>query len=750
MIISYEWLRQYVPLVGLSVDEFSLRMMMAGFNHESTTAVGDDYAVDLEITSNRPDCLGHIGLAREAAVIFGSPLTLPTAVPQESGPAVAELAQLQVDAPHRCPRYIARVIRGAKVGPSPAWLVKRLATIGQPTVNNVVDITNYVLMECGQPLHAFDLARLRGKQIIVREAKAGEKFAAINHKEYTLEPGMTVIADAERPMAIAGIMGGVNSEVSTATTDILIEAADFDPLSVRNAARKLALRSDSSYRFERGVDPEGVEWASRRCCELILELCGGELATGSLDVGPKPAERGPITLRLAQLKRIIGIDIPLGEVLRILTSLGLRPQFGTAGLDITISKDAATGVVVEHTAKLTAGEMRTLNDAFATGDVESIRQLAESKKEVVDILDAAGNTPAVTVIPPSWRRDLSREIDLIEEAARIYGYDKIPEDVGVPMAPSARTDEDRVLGKIRQVLTACGFDEALTISVVDDGLSNSFSPWTDAAPLALQMPILERADKLRRSLVPSLLKARRDNEAVGNRVIELFETAKVYLPRTGQPSQTNQLPQEELMLGLTSGADKPNAFYALKGTIEAVVAALNPAARLETKPTAQPLFAGDKSCELVLAGPNLEGRTLGVLGEVAPAALKKFELRGKTVVAELKIGELIQAAVLVPRYVPTPDYPAIERDINLVVDEKIRWNDIGATVRSCGGTMLESLDLKGEPFRDEQKIGAGKKSFVVTLTLRSRERTLTNTEADELRTRVVDACAKSFGATLRA
>jgi len=745
MIISYEWLRQYVPLVGLSVDEFALRMMMAGFNHESTTAVGDDYAVDLEITSNRPDCLGHIGLAREAAVIFGSPLKLPAAAPQASGPAVAELAQLQVDAPHRCPRYIARVIRGAKVGPSPAWLVKRLATIGQPTVNNVVDITNYVLMECGQPLHAFDLARLRGKRIIVREAKAGEKFAAINHKEYTLEPGMTVIADAERPVAIAGIMGGVDSEVSIATKDILIEAADFDPLSVRNAARKLALRSDSSYRFERGVDPEGVEWASHRCCELILELCGGELATGSLDVGPKPAERSPITLRLAQLKRIIGIDIPLGEVLRILTSLGLRPQFGAAGLDITISKDAATGVVVEHTAKLTAGEMRTLNDAFEQRDLESIRHLTEAKKDAVDILaDVAAATPAVTVIPPSWRRDLSREIDLIEEAARIYGYDKIPEDVGVPMAPSARTDEDRVLGKIRQVLTACGFDEALTISVVDDGLSTSFSPWTDAAPLALQMPILERADKLRRSLVPSLLKARRDNEAVGNRAIELFETAKVYLPRAGQPSQTNQLPQEELMLGLTSGADKPNAFYALKGTIEAVVAALNPAARLETKPTAQPLFAGDRSCELVL-----DGRTLGVLGEVAPAALKKFELRGKTVVAELKISELIKAAVLVPRYVPTPDYPAIERDINLVVDEKVRWNDIAATVRTCGGAMLESLDLKGEPFRDEKKIGAGKKSFVVTLTLRSRERTLTNTEADELRTRVVEACAKGFGATLR-
>jgi len=739
MIISYEWLRQYVPLAGLSVDEFALRMMMAGFNHESTTAVGDDYAVDLEITSNRPDCLGHIGLAREAAVIFGSPLTLPAAAPTETGPAVDALAALQVDAPQRCPRYIARVIRGVKVGPSPAWLVKCLATIGQPTVNNVVDITNYVLMESGQPLHAFDLAKLRGKKIIVREAKTGEKFAAINHKEYTLEPGMTVIADAERPVAIAGIMGGVDSEVSTSTVDLLIESADFDPLSIRNAARKLALRSDSSYRFERGVDPEGVEWASRRCCELILELCGGELATGTLDVGEKPAPRDAVTLRLAQLKRIIGIDIPVGEVLRILTSLGLRPQFGAAGLDITLVKDAGNTVAVDHTTKLNEAEMRQLNDAFEKRDLDAIRKLAEARKDTVEILTTTdASTPSVTVIPPSWRRDLSREIDLIEEAARIYGYDKIPEDVGVPMAPSARTDEDRVLNKIRHVLTACGFDEALTISVVDDALSTSFSPWTDAAPLALQMPILERADKLRRSLVPSLLKARRDNEAVGNRTIELFETAKVYLPRAGH------LPQEELMLGLTSGAEKPNAFFALKGTIEAIVAALAPAAQLETRPTTQPLFVADRACELVLAG-----KSLGVLGEVAPASLKKFELRGKTVVAELKIAELIKAAVLVPRYVPTPDYPAIERDINLVVDESVRWNDIATTVRGCGGDTLESLDLKGEPFRDTQKLGPGKKSFVVTLTLRSRDRTLTNTEADELRTRVVEECGKSFGAILR-
>jgi len=671
MLISYNWLKSLVPL-SVSHDEFALRMMMAGFNHESTTAVGDDFCIDLEITSNRPDCLGHIGLAREAAVLFDSQLQLPAAAPKTGGGKVEDFAGVRVDCPTLCPRFTARVIRGVKVGPSPAWLVRRLTAINQPTINNVVDITNYVLMECGQPLHAYDLAKLRGRQIIVREARKGEKFAAINHKSYDLEPGMCVIADAEQPVGLGGVMGGVDSEVSSSTKDLLIEAADFDPMSIRTTARKLALRSDSSYRFERGVDPEGVDWASRRCCELILELCGGELAAGVIDVGAKPQPRAPITLRLTQLKRIIGIEIPSGTVIRILVALGCSQKLNPGGL---------------------------------------------------------------TVVPPSWRRDLEREIDLIEEAARIYGYDKIPEDVSVPMAPSARTDEDRVLSKVRGVLTACGFDEALTISVVDDQLSDSFSPWTDAAPLALQMPILERADKLRRSLVPSLLKARRDNEAVGNRTIELFETAKIYLPRPGE------LPQENLMLGLASGRD----FFDVKGAIEAIVAALNPQATIEIRPKSFELFAAGRGGEIVV-----NNGIIGVLGELSVAGRKKFDLRGPAVVAELQIEPLVQATVLIPRFVPLPIYPAIERDINLVVDEATPWSDVSTTVRNAGGEWLAACDLKGEPFRDEKKIGPGKKSFVVTLMLQSRERTLTGGEADDVRTRVVEACTKAHGATLRA
>jgi phenylalanyl-tRNA synthetase beta chain len=323
MIVSWNWLKQYVDL-DMTADELTARLMMAGLNHESTTTVSDDVAIDLEVTSNRPDCLGHLGIAREVAVLWQRELRLPAAKPAEGRTAVADLAAVAIEAPELCRRYTARLIRGVKVGPSPAWLANRLRTIGMAVINNVVDVTNYVLMECGQPLHAFDHARLREGRIVVRTSRPGEKFVAIDHRTYDLPPGTCVIADAARAVALGGVMGGAETEVSAATRDVLLESADFAPLAIRNAARKLALFSDSSYRFERGVDPEGVEWASRRAAELILETAGGELAAGVIDVGERPAARQPIVLRFAQLKRVLGIDIDQGEVRRILAALGNR------------------------------------------------------------------------------------------------------------------------------------------------------------------------------------------------------------------------------------------------------------------------------------------------------------------------------------------------------------------------------------------------------------------------------------------
>ncbi|MBN2580372.1 MAG: phenylalanine--tRNA ligase subunit beta [Pirellulales bacterium] len=682
MLISWNWLKQYVAL-DVSAAELQRRLMFAGINIEGEKEVGGDLAIDLEITSNRPDCLGHLGIAREVAVLFDKELKIPAARPAEGKTPAAELTQVRIDCPDLCFRYIARVVRSVKVAPSPKWMTRRLETVGLTPINNVVDISNYVLLECSQPLHTFDYAGLEGHEIVVRRPKPGEKIEAIDHNTYELSPEMCVIADARRPVAIAGVMGGAATEIGPSTRDVLVESAEFDPVAIRSAARKLNLHSDSSYRFERRVDPEGVEWASRRCCELILELAGGELAAGSVDVGQQPPKREPITLRFSQLQRILGIEVPADEVRRILLALG--------NIEANEAADPHPSSLIPHPSSL-------------------------------------------TVIPPSWRRDLTREIDLVEEVGRIHGYEEIPEDVAVPMAPSAKRREDRVLEVIRGVLTAAGLDEALTLSTVDQQLSAAVSPWTTAEPLRSLTPVIRGADRLRRSLIPSLLAARRTNEALSNPEIELFETAKVYLPRPGK------LPDEQWMLGITSGQD----FLTVKGWIEAVADAL----KCPEPPTADDsdlsLFDPQQSCRL-----RLGGQVLGYVGRVLPEGLKEFDLRGSTTVAEIKLGVLVAAANLMPQYAPLPPFPSVTRDVNLVVAEPVRWSDLAATVRAHAGPFFEGLQYR-DTFRDPKRLGAGKKSLLFTIDLRSKEGTLTSPQADAVRDQIVAACREKHGAELRA
>jgi phenylalanyl-tRNA synthetase beta chain len=671
MLISWNWLKDYVD-PGVSADEVTRRLMLAGLNHESTRQIQDDLAIDLEITSNRPDCLGHIGVAREAAVLFDTPLKLPAANPHESSTRVSDLSRVTLQAPTLCPRYTARVIEGVKIKPSPRWMVDRLQTIGIAAINNVVDVTNYVLMECGQPLHAFDLARLEGREIVVREAKAGEKLVAIDHKTYELAAGMCVIADRGRPVGLGGVMGGADTEVGPATTSILIEAARFDPISIRNTARKLNLHSDSSYRFERGLDPEGVDWASRRACELILELAGGQLAAGVIDVGQQPAQRAPVVLRLSQIERILGIQVPEARVRQILQSLGNQIQ--------------------------------------------------------------RADSARIEVVPPSWRRDLTREIDLIEEVARIHGYEAIPEDVHVPMAASARTHRDRVLHRARTALVAAGLDEAMTISAVEERVSESFSPWTDAAALHSPTPILRRADRLRRSLVPSLLLARRVNEAAGNPPVALFETAGVYLPRNGS------LPQEDLMLSIAMSGD----FFAAKGVIEGVLRSIHAETRLEVRPYSHPLFTAGRGVEL-----SLDGERFGFVGEVSGQALKEFELRGAATVAEVRVTALEKEARLIPHAAELSAFPPVTRDLNLVVDESVKWGAVERTVLTSAGPTLEQVSYL-DTYRDDERLGRGKKSLLFSMVLRGRDATLTSAQADQVRDTVLGRCEQEHGARLRA
>jgi phenylalanyl-tRNA synthetase beta chain len=686
MLVSWNWLKQYVTL-DMPLTELERRLMMAGLNHESTEEIGGDMAIDLEVTSNRPDCLGHIGIAREISVLWGKELKIPSARPPEGKTPVEQLTKVRIDCPDLCSRYTARVIRGVKVAPSPGWMARRLETIGLTPINNVVDASNYVLMECGQPLHTFDYIKLKGREIIVRRPIPGETIEAIDHKKYELAPDMCIIADAEDAVAIGGVMGGAATEVIENTTDILVEAAEFNPVSIRNTARRLNLHSDASYRFERRVDPEGLDWASRRCCELILELGGGELAAGSVDVGQGVPHREPVVLRFSQLKRILGIDVPPQRVREILLALG--------NVEATDNKNWS------------------------------------SRAQKIASISSAGES--ITVIPPSWRRDLTREADLIEEVARIHGYEQIPEDVAVPMTSSTRTHADRILEKIRGVLTASGMDEALTLSVVDGQSSASMSPWTAAEPLRSMIPIIRGADYLRRSLIPSLIGARRTNETLSNPEIELFEIAKIYLPRQ------NDLPDEELMLGVTSGRDL--AF--VKGLIEAIVEVLRCKSPLESTNAEISLIDPAQSCQF-----KLGGEILGYMGKLLPEGQKHFDLRGPTTVAEIKIAPLIESADLMPSYVPLPAYPAVTRDINLVVDEAVRWADVAATVYDNGGPYLEHLQYR-DTYRDPKRLGEAKKSLLMTITIRWKDGTLTSQQADEIRDQVVAACRAKHGAELR-
>lgn len=708
MIVSWNWLQDYLEL-QVDPGEVARRLMMAGLNHESSTPVGRDLAIDLEVTSNRPDCLGHLGVAREISVLFDLPLRLPTLqlpamdwlTTQAKASASTSLApqahqevltarssqtqgglQLTLESSDLCYRYSARVIRGVRVGPSPAWLVDRLKTVGLSSINNVVDVTNYVLMECGQPLHAFDFARLGGSQIRIRRAELNEPFVAIDHRTYLLDPTMCVIADSTRPVALGGVMGGAETEVSDATTELLIEAAEFAPLAIRTTARKLHLHSPSSYRFERGVDPRGVDWASRRCCELILQLAGGEVMGEPLVVGHTLPALPTVCLRLDQIPRILGIQVPTATVRRILTALGCQEQ----------QVDAQQ----------------------------------------------------VEYIPPSWRRDLTREIDLIEEVARIHGYDQIPEDAAVPMCPSSRTHSERIQDRLRQVLMAGGFDEAFTVSMVPREWSEAFSPWTTHAPLTSSTPMkgilaeapqdLSAADTIRRSLIPSLLEARRYNESVGNTDLHLFETARVYLP---MPSH---LPLEKRMLGLVSDGD----FFQLKGLLEGVLQSFHIHSPLLIRPTSQSLLDTNRAAELQI-GDSL----WGYLGEVSPAARKRFGLKARTAIAEVDITLLEQLAQLVPQYAAQETYPGISRDINLVVAESVCWADLAATVRQAGAGRLREVSYR-ETYRDAQKDGPDRKRILLSLDLRASDRTLTNEEADQIRDTIIAACEATHHAKLLA
>jgi phenylalanyl-tRNA synthetase beta chain len=670
MIVSWNWLTDYLRL-DFPVEILTERLALSGLNHESTVELGGDLAIDLEVTSNRPDCLGHLGVAREIGVLFDRPTRIPNPQPPTAGAPVQTLARVAIEAPELCSRFTARVITGAKVGESPWWLRKRLETLGVRPISNVVDVTNYVMFECGQPLHAYDLAKLEGRALIARRARKGETLKAINARSYDLTPDMLVIADESRPVGLGGVMGGLETEISPGTTEILIEAARFDALNVRRTSRALGLFSPSSYRFERPIDPEITEWASRRCAELILATAGGTLHPGVIDVGSKPENRPVITLRLEQIARVLGIVIEPAEVTRILVALGLEP--------------------------------------------------------------AGGPPEAPRFRPPSWRADLEREVDLIEEVARIHGYEHIPEDRPVPLASSPRGPRERVEEEVRSLLTNLGFDEAVTFSFVSEGLVGPMTAGSGLPPIVVDHSTRRLENALRQSLVPSLLVARRHNEAHGNGDVDLFEVANVYLPRTGQP-----LPDEPTHLAIVSGRD----YFGLKGIVEALLARLHLDGDLEVKAAESSWLTQGRSAELALAG-----EPLGRLGEVDRARLDQLDLKTPCSAVELSLNLLVEKADLVPRHRPLPPFPAVARDLSLVVPRSLAWSDLAALATRVGGSTLESvvyLDVfRGGNLPDDRQ------SLHFGLRFRHPERTLTGDEVEQSVQAIVQACGREFAATLR-
>lgn len=685
MIVSWNWLKDYVEL-GMSVEELTDKLTMSGLNLEGVLDIdGKDTAIDLEVTSNRPDCLGHVGVAREISVLYETPLNVKDPQPAAVGDVTSSATSVDIECENMCPQYVARVIRGVKIGPSPDWLIDRLKAATRRVkadgtieeyrpINNVVDITNYVLMESGQPLHAFDFDKLSGGRIVVRRARDGEKIMAIDQKEYALDSDMCVIADAENPVAIGGVMGGLDTEIGDGTVNVLVETAAFDPLSIRTTARKLKLHSASSYRFERGTDRRHLDWASRRCCELILELAGGELLDSPIVAGSEaPESRDAIKLRYGQVPRLLGIDVSPNECDEILVSLGLKKH--------------------------------------------------------------DGNEEAASFEPPSWRRDLEREVDLIEEIARIHGYDRIPTDSHVPMVASHKSRRDRVVERIREVSTGAGFFEALTLSFVKEKVAKWFQPYGDQAPLRVEHSSRKEENLLRQSVVPSLLECRRANERQSNFNANLYEIAKVYLECDPAKAENDV---EPTMISLVTG----RSFAELKGVVELIATSLNHEFTVTARPSNIAQFATNRGAELLL-----DGHPWGWMGELDRSVSDDVGLRDAVCVAEFNLHFLEAGCNLTPHYSELPEYPQVARDLNFMLDDSVTWERVESVVRESAGPLLESVNFASQ-YRGKQ-IPVGKKSYVMTLHYRSKDRTLTADEVDAAQTNVIAACESQLAGSLR-
>jgi phenylalanyl-tRNA synthetase beta chain len=670
MKISLNWLRDYVE-TGFDAEKTAETLSDLGFPCEGIEHLGDDAVIDVEITSNRGDCLGYIGIARELAVATGKKLKISDIQLDELDKHVAEFASVEIAEPELCVRYTARIIDGVRVARSPDWLKKRLEAVGMRSVNNVVDATNYAMMETGQPPHAFDYAKIKDGKIIVRRAVAGERLTSIDGTQCELDTDTLVIADPQVPVGVAGVMGGLHTEVGETTSTILLEDAFFDPVSIRRTSRTLNLPSEAAFRFERTVDIEMVDWASKRTAQLITQFAGGKTARGVVDIYPKKPRKKEASLRLSRLNRLLGIEVPCQQVLTSLSALGFSPR---------------------------------------------------------------RSDDSVVCEVPSWRSDVYREADLIEEVARVYGYIKIPTQRKISIEVVPVDERKRMIESLGTYLNGCGFYETINVDFVDKSVAALFSQTSIDKHLAVKDVSRKSANILRRTLVGSLLAVLKTNLNAGNTPCRIFEIANTFV---SDPGHDNGLPVQKTRIAVVCDSD----FRDMRGVIEGLIKNIDREAEIVFEP-ADILWA--QTGARIIA----DSKTVGTAGIVSTAVKDKFDFKDVSpCAAELEYEQLstMQRGAIEVR--PLPRFPAIQRDLSITVDENIRWADIVSAVSAKATAELE--DVQFIDIYKGKGIPSGKKSVTLSLRYRDEDGTLTHETVDGFESDIVEGLKDSVGAVLR-
>ena len=690
MKVQVDWLKEYVEFEK-TASELGHMLTMAGLEIESHELLGEEKGdvLELNVTPNRGYCLSHLGVAREVSVLLSASFKPPTALAwlekKWGAVPIAERILVENQEEILCPRYAAMVIENVKPGPSPKWLCDRLQAIGLRPVNNIVDITNFVMMEYGQPLHAFDHELLSGNKIIIRNAKKEELFTSLDGSQLKLGPDALVIADAEKPVALAGVMGGVNSQVSEATQNIVLESAYFDSVTIRKASKKYGLRSDSSYRFERGVDMNGVITAQARAACLIQELAGGEICNGRIDIYPKSRENIKVFLRIARVNQLLGSDFKVEKIRKIITRLGLKVK-------------------------------------------------EEADKETLELEI------------PSFRPDLIREADVIEEIARVDGFEKVATAFPVvSVRPIRISSKQKLSRKIREVLCNTGFSETVHFSFIERNQAEvfltSFAKEKDKV-IGLKNPLSTENDTMRTSLIPGMLKTISSNLSKGQKPLKLFEIGSVYFSDSG-PKSIEKTILTAAVLGsyeLTPWKPRGKAydFYDLKGVLD----------QLCFQCGLQVGYSASVDKPFLLPGKSVScysgEEIFGYMGEISPDMTGVTE---KVFVFEIDLQKLEQTLPRHPRFQSIAKFPEIYRDISILVDQQITSQRVSDLILKAGKPLLNRVELYDH--FEGKKIQSDKKSLTFALSFQSKDRTLSDEEVNPVFQTIIQKLKTEVDASLR-